>query len=715
MKKPTPAFSSFILSGLGCLLLSLTIRAQIPVDTQQFRKGESAGMTISDHNLGITWDAGGGAEGQINLNLQAGAPLFNSIKIRDRATAFSEIAAHIDPVFLLTVGKRTLKAPTQWIIFFDKPYKRPYTVYRSELQKKDIKVISEGIRTRVVVSTVKAGPFSGKMEITLFGGTPLIKMDAVMSTPEDSTAMVYDAGLVSRTPWDDDLWNNINPWESIRWADPENRLHQLKRMSDPMKSLNLTVKYRTIIGRGKGGDIALFPPPHQYFFPEDNCYNMAFTWCGRNYRNKIPQFGIGIRQKPEGDERFVPWFNAPPGTQQHLSFFCLLNPRDGEQTLEKVKAYTHQDKYLRLPGYYTFSSHYHIEPEIDVLQGKPLPAVGEFVPAFKQTGVDIVHLASFHLGGHPAGPDSIRLKELKTSFDLCRRWSDSSFLLLPGEEPNHFFGGHWISLFPRPVYWTMSEKGGRPFSENNPVYGKVYHIGSKEDMLRLLKEEDGLAWTSHPRIKGSTGYPDRYKDEAFYRSDHFLGAAWKSLPADLSDSVLGKRALDLLGDMANWGQKKYMPGEGDLFKILPEYELYGNMNINYLQLDSLPSFGNGWSSVLKALQKGRFFVTTGEILITDFSVNGRQSGETLQLPRAGDARVACTLQWTFPLDDIKIVSGDGDRVYEKKIDLRSTGAFGKKTFTIPLDLHNRKWVRLEAWDAAVNGAFTQCVWIDEGT
>ena len=37
---------------------------------------------------------------------------------------------------------------------------------------------------------------------------------------------------------------------------------------------------------------------------------------------------LGIRQDLFGDNRFVPWFNAPPGTKQRLNFFCLLNAGD---------------------------------------------------------------------------------------------------------------------------------------------------------------------------------------------------------------------------------------------------------------------------------------------------------------------------------------------------------------------------------------------------
>jgi hypothetical protein len=69
------------------------------------------------------------------------------------------------------------------------------------------------------------------------------------------------------------------------------------------------------------------------------------------------------------------------------------------------------------------------------------------------------------------------------------------------------------------------------------------------------------------------------------------------------------------------------------------------------------------------------------------------------------------LQWTFPLNFAELISGDGTEVYRQRINLDTTRAFGKKSFTVPADLTGRKWVRLEVWDVAANGAFTQTIWI----
>ncbi len=246
-------------------------------------------------------------------------------------------------------------------------------------------------------------------------------------------------------------------------------------------------------------------------------------------------------------------------------------------------------------------------------QGK-VPSVPDFVRMFQSMGVEIVHQAEFHGDGHPQDPGPVRLAEMKAMFDECRRLSDDRLLVLPGEEANVALGlsaagkrpGHWVYLFPRPVYWTMKRAAGQPFEETIPPYGRVYHVGDGADWQRLLEQEHGLAWTSHPRIKGSSWTPDLFRGEDFYRSDRWLGAAWKAMPADLSLDRLGRRVLDLFDDMENWGQRKLMPGEVDVFKVDRTHELYGHMNINYVRLggDRLPRFDGGWQPLLDSLRGG---------------------------------------------------------------------------------------------------------------
>lgn len=682
------------------LFFSIGSYAQVPVNLKRFDPKSGARVSVERNIISITWPAGNQLQGQLLVDLNQDAPLIKRLGIIT-GKKMSEIGKELDPAFLLTVGKRDLVSQNGWNIFFDKVPLKPFQSHKLEFQKKSASIHSGGSRTILTINEITAPGFRGTVEMTFYNGSPLFNIAAVVSTEKDSTAILYDAGLVSRT----------SAWKNIAFAEVTD---QLKTIAPAFvdTSLNQAVKYRTIVGSSDGGSLALFPAPHQYFYPLDEAFNLKFVWFGNNYRKMVNGYGIGIRQDLYGDKRFVPWFNAPPGTQQRLNFFCLLSSRDAGNVLSEVKKFTNNDSYVSLPGYKKMASHFHNEFIMRVVMAnKPIPDSPAFVDVFKKAGIDMVHLGEFHYTAHPKGPDEVRLKELQALFEQCKRLSSKDFLLMPGEEPNEFFGGHWLQFFPKPVYWIMSRKEGQPFVMQDSVYGTVYRIANSSEMLDLLNKEKGLAWTAHPRTKGSTGYPDKYKTEPFFLSPRFLGAAWKPIPADLSVPRLGKRVLDLLDDMNNWGLTKKVLAEADLFTIEHENEMYAHMNVNYLRLDRLPSFSEGWQSVVDTLQKGNFFSTTGEVLIPSFTVNKVLPGDTASMRSDGQTDITFNVHWTFPLQYAEIISGDGNIVYRHTINLENSLAFGKREFSVPLNLAGRKWVRLEVWDTAVNGAYTQTVWL----
>ncbi|MCH5688417.1 hypothetical protein LWM68_31640 [Niabella sp. W65] len=83
--------------------------------------------------------------------------------------------------------------------------------------------------------------------------------------------------------------------------------------------------------------------------------------------------------------------------------------------------------------------------------------------------------------------------------------------------------------------------------------------------------------------------------------------------------------------MANWGHKKHAIAESDIFTITHQNEMYAHLNVIYLKLNQLPAYGQGWQPVLDAMRNGKFFVSTGEVLIPNFTINGKQSGDVLKL------------------------------------------------------------------------------------
>jgi hypothetical protein len=678
------------------LFMTIFAIAQTKVDMKGYQQTKGTVVTHQGQSLEISWPAGNSLKGKVVFDLAPSRPLFKTISLGQQ-----QITGGVDPAFVLTVGKRDLLSQNGWNIFFDKVPDKPYQSYPITLKKTSISIKTEGSRTIASIGPITAEEFSGMLEITFYNGSPLFNIAAVISTEAQARAIVFDAGMVSQKP----------DWQGISWMNTGDSLQQAAVISSDT-ACNLAVKYRAIAASGKQGTVIVFPPPHQYFYPLDEAFNLDFTWYGNKYRQLVNGYGIGIRQELRGDKRFVPWFNAPPGTRQRLNFFCLLNQDKDGKAFAALKAFTHNDQYVELPGFKTMSSHFHNEFVMKVIMaGQPVPEQPEFVKVFKNLGVDIVHLAEFHYTADPKGPDEKRLPQLKALFELCEKQSDSKFLLLPGEEPNEFFGGHWLNFFPQPVYWVMSHKPGQPYVEEKQGYGKVYHIGSKEEMLQLLEDERGLAWTAHPRTKGSVNTPDSYNHEAFFLSDRFMGAAWKAMPADLSQPRLGKRVLDLMDDMNNWGLKKTVICEADLFTVTRHNEMYAHMNVNYLMLDKLPAYKDSWLPILDAMQHGRFFGSTGEVLMPLLKVNGHISGDSLQLQTNGITTIDLKLRWTFPMNFVEIISGDGKKVYREQISLTDTEAFGEKSFRFNCKLAGRKWVRVEAWDVAANGVFSQTFWL----
>jgi hypothetical protein len=706
-----------ILSVALCLTspLARVCAAEPTVDLSGYRADNGISVQHAGSELQVSWRAptfGNGA-GKFVLDLRPGRPLIRSMGISPSATL-----QDADPVTFLLVGTRDAPAgrpPEMSVfnVFFDSPAKRPFRAYRSSLDLKHVRVSSRGRRTTVTLGDLSIGPFAGELQLTVYDGSPFVHMESVVRTQEDRRAYLYDTGLGFSSP---------GSMEFSLW-DTEGRIHN-DQVDSNTSDRPLMVRNRLLIASTNGLSVACFPPPHQFFFPRDLTDNLSTVWYGKGHRGLDDRFGFGVRQSETGGGSFVPWFNAPPSTEQRLGVFFLLTTNGANEALRETLSYTHGDRFADLPGYRKFTTHWHMAIAMAALaekqRGGPR-STPDLVGMFKAMGVDIVHVAEFHGDGHPQDPGPVRLAEMQAMFDECQRLSDDKLLVLPGEEANVHLGlpapgrhpGHWVYLFPRSVYWTMKRSPGQPFAEDISSYGRVYHVGDRTDMQRLLAEENGLAWTAHPRIKASNWTPDIFRHEDFYLSDRWLGAAWKAMPADLSHDRLGRRALDLLDDMANWGQRKFMPGEVDVFKIDHTHELYGHMNINYLRLDGdrLPRFDQGWQPVLDSLRAGRFFVTTGEILIPEFTVNGQPSGATVALTADEKPEVRIDLTWTFPMRFAEIISGDGSRVYRERIDLSDTGCFDRRTLPIKPDLTGRKWVRVEAWDIAANGAFTQPVWL----
>ena len=282
---------------------------------------------------------------------------------------------------------------------------------------------------------------------------------------------------------------------------------------------------------------------------------------------------------------------------------------------------------------------------------------------------------------------------------MCRAHSTPDFLIIPAEEANVYLGGHWALAFPKPVLWSMKRPAGADFKAEDPGYGTVYRTGSSTDLLDLIRAENAFVYQTHPRTKGSTGFPDKILDEPWFKDNHYQGTGWKAMPSDMSSPRLGERAFKLIDDLANQGFRKKMFGEVDVFQLDNTHELYAHMNVNYLKMNEMPAWDD-YSKMTEALARGDGFITTGEILLPD--VRWKTSPVGVQ--------VSVQAQWTFPLNMAEIVWGDGKETHRKIIDLSITRQYGSQHFDWSLDEPGWKWARLAIWDIAGDGAFTNPVY-----
>jgi len=563
-------------------------------------------------------------------------------------------------------------------------------------------VKTDGARIEVTFDGLSMGIFAGTLQFTAYRGTNLLRMDAVAKTDEPSVAYKYDAGLagfqtakLSRLSWND-----------VGGAPAQYRFGGLKNEDRvPVKADN-----RVMVAEGTGGSVAVFPMPHAFFWPRQTEINLGYVWYRKD---NDTSFGMGVRQaEQEGVAQHATTFelyNAPPGTMQRMGMYFYLSPAAAAPTREAVMAFTHGDTFKPLPGYKTMVNHFHIATTKRFQGEGSLDGEARDVAAVKALGVNILGNSEFHGEGLRLDTGAGRFID-QTDYGLVSaKFSDTDFLVAPWEEPSAYFGGHYNIFWPKNVLWSTKRSDDQPFTETLPEFGKVYHVGNAAEMQRLLDQEDGYWYHAHPRTKGTAGYPDAIFDKDYVRNDRYLGVAYKmGMGMDLSEiRTCEWRCFDAIDTMNNMNTgtglgPKYVIADIDSYQKGPEDDLYPTSPVTYIKLDTLPGATQDWSPILKSLRAGTSFVTTGEILLRNYAVEGTGAQRT----------VVADLEWTFPLEFIEVVWGDGKKVGRQTIRATGEAPHGAKRFTIPIDARGKSWVRFSAYDSAGNAAFAQPQWFN---
>ena len=734
----------------AALSASLAAGQELNCDLSGYKAQDGLKAQIRGGALELTWQGERHEQLRAAFAIRGGQPTVQELAAKRYGGSWVVLGGNLTPEFEITSGVRRLSqqqiAPLQelnvtltseliekekWNAFWDSPLVvpgRPGTNLglprkAGEIRKSWAKynatsctVKTDGARIEVAFPGFEAGIFSGSLQYTVYRGTNLLRQEAVAKTNEPSVAYKYVAGLKGFSITDDSkvVWRDTaRGWQQYAFGGSVNQ--------DPV---GLQARNRLAILETKGGSLAFLPPSHKFFWSREIETNLGYVYYRKDSEHS---FSIGVRQ-PDREMGAKPWgitdevwnrrvgesrghlnnfalYNAPPGTVQRMPVYFYLSPEDSRATQQAIMAFTHDDVYKPLPGYKVLISHFHFHFNEQLTDVGTMDFQPTWLPVIRDLGINIAILADFHSDSHPDDTGKLRLDEQNVYFEGTRRFSDRDFLLIPGEEPDANFGGHYMFVFPKPLYFTHLREpakgpAGQPFTETLAPYGKVYHTTTAPNELDLLKQEKGLVWQTHPRTKGSTGYPDVIKDKDFFQSDRFLGGSYQSLPVDLSEKRLCEaRCFGLLDDMNNWAGPKYMIAEGDTYMKYPDDETFPQLIVNYVKLDRVPKYDNGWTPVLDAMRAGDYFVTSGEVLLRNSGIEG-----------SGPKRIfTAEAEWTFPPEFAELVWSDGIKVERELIGLSDMAPFSSRKFRVPFDATGKKWVRFAVWDSAGNGAFTQPV------
>ena len=741
---------TWLTAALVVLIASGVSADPLTCDVSGFKPTPGMAAAMVDSALVLTWEGERDQELRLRLTVNDATPTIRELAVRRKGGQWASIVTNATPEFRVVSGMRratdqqikplrdlgvdiTSKVidDIKWEAFWDAPLnvpgdavahggstppvegvanqpglpRKPEEVQRASARyhAQNCSVKSNGGRIEVTFPGVELGVFSGRLEYQIYKGTNLIRQAVVAKTEQPSVAYKYDAGLqgLAVQPNSRIVWRDIsNLWQDYRFGSVNNE------SLVPLRAAN-----RIVVAETPAGSIAAFPPPHRFFWVREIEVNLGYNWYRKD---SASSFSFGIRQAehegvpaemgrgPEDTTQNFALYSARPGTWQQMPVFFYVSADAAQPAFESALNFTRHDRYKPLPGYQVMAQHFHTSPVPRMLAAGGLDVRLPDFDAMKAAGVNI--FGPVGPGGGAGGGIEGRLKSLADYHEVSRRHSDSSFLIMPNEEVfTGILGGHMDLVMSKPVFWVGSRGKDEPFVENHSTYGKVYRVGSPADMMEMASRENIIMYMPHPRSKGSTGFPDAVKNTDHFRDGHYrgIGMRW-GMGVDGSETRLCEyRCQALLDDMNNWvadlpTPPKYIQAITETYRRGPGDDIYANNPVNYVKLDRLPTVDD-MSSIVNAMTRGDYFWTSGEVLIPSYRVEGVGSQRT----------IAADLEWTFPLDFVEVVWGDGKQTDRQIISASDLPAFGQHTFRIPFNADGKKWVRFAAWDIAGNGALVQ--------
>ncbi len=158
---------------------------------------------------------------------------------------------------------------------------------------------TDGERVSVTFNGLTLGIFSGDLQFTVYKGSNLLRQEALASTQAKDVAFIYKAGLKGFAIAKDSkvVWRDTSQmWQEQDFGGAVNQ-----------QPVNIRARNRLEIMQAGAGSLAVFPPPHKFFFARENEVNGGYVYTRKDSDSS---FSLGVMQ-PERCEGYDPWGVAP--------------------------------------------------------------------------------------------------------------------------------------------------------------------------------------------------------------------------------------------------------------------------------------------------------------------------------------------------------------------------------------------------------------------
>ncbi|HTC82863.1 MAG TPA: hypothetical protein VK683_00855, partial [Rhizomicrobium sp.] len=496
------AVAGLFFFGVASASVPAVLADPVVCDLKAYKAQPGLTAAPDGDSLAVTWAGDDDQQLRLTVAVRDDAPVIDALALRHAGKDWVTLARNLGPDYAVMTGLRRISAQQleplyglgikitqdvldsyRWDSFWDAPFdlsvpkpgerfsssgpppnglsgtdqpglpRKPEEIQRAEANYavKSCQVKTDGARLEIDFPGVHLGLFDGTLQYTIFRGTNLIRQQIMASTQAAWVAYKYDAGLKGLA---------IEPASHVRWRDIANTWqdYAFGGQVDSGKA-SLAAANRVVIAEQTNGSIAIFPPPHKFFWAREVATNMGYNWYRKD---SDTSYSVGIRQNEHEDlnEGQGNWalYSARPGTQQLMPVFLYPSLTSSKETAERVLAFTHGDHYKKLPGYQVMQHHYHMYLGQRLLEEHNLDAKLPDLQAIKALGINIVSqidsviLTGFSVAGTPitqaqrdAGalppqPDNRPppMVAMAASVEGARLSSDKDFLVMADQE---VFGG----------------------------------------------------------------------------------------------------------------------------------------------------------------------------------------------------------------------------------------------------------------------------------